>query len=498
VGRLLTLLRKKGGLPFPAGTITLPATFNNQLSASLSSDGSRVDYATSPYDLMDFTLTDAYTDYYLNYVTGDNADDGLSSANAFKTFDYAISAMTLPAVLHVEDEIVGYFSKATTGGGTAVSGKLKVKSASPSGRTIFAAMRESYTLATFAWAASGSEGAFVSTTAAAKYYRAQFDADVKDANGIPTPITAAADIATCQATPGTYFYDSGTTYLYVHMADGRVPDPADGWLYAESPYVHWWLQALTTNAGVLLFEDCDFLANTGQAPSATFRFRPVTAGASEDPNESYVGLRNCLAYGGASSLFEFYDAGVVALDNCHARYSRRDGFNYHSFRTADTKGEYITVYEHDCTALDAGYDGFADQVALGTSENGSSAHDSMHVVRTNCVHGTTRGAVVADVNGVHSLNYNVGASDPGAAAVPRALYWHEKYLGAGTTKEMLLWGCYGTDGGDEDVFITSDAQQDGGSENAGDITLEHWHGQSGGAIQGVAKDAEGNTLTVTP
>lgn len=486
-------LRAVASQSLPIQSVTLPVTFNNKLSARLYSDGNAVRYIVNPYDIMDFTRYEAVTNYYIDYTAGNNANNGLTSGTAWKTYDYAYANMTSPAVLNVKDEIVGYLSKITSGTPISFSGKLKVRSASPSGRTIFASMRESYDLASFSWTASGASGAYVSTTASAKFYRAQFDAKFKDNNGIPLPITAAADAATCQTTRGTYFWDAAASDLYVHMHDGRIPDPANGWLYTESPYQHGFSQVLDTTSGVLLFENIDFLSNVGTATNANFRFRPVTAGSTMAPNQSYVGLRNCLAYGGSANQFEIYDAGVTALDNCHAKWSRSDCFNYHSFKTDGTKGEYMTIYENDCSGFFSGFVGFADQPALGTSANITTAHDSMHILRTNTVAGMSRGAVVADVNGCHSLNYNVSSGDPGAGS-PKALFWHEKYLGAGTTKEMLLWGCYGTDGGAADVFITSDTAQGGGSANNGDITIQHWRGQVNGKLEGSAFDIDGNPL----
>ena len=485
-------LRRVSTPSLPVQSITLPGTFNNTLSANILSDGQQIQYLRNPYDLIDFTLSGSFTNYYINYATGSNAANGLTTGTAWQTFDHAMANMTLPAVLNIQDEILGYLSNSGTAGVT-FTGKLKIKSASPSGRTIIAAMRESYTVGTFSWAASGANGAYVSSTASAKYYRAQFDARFKDEKGIPAPIRSAASAAACQTTRGTYFWD-GASSLYVHMYDDRIPDPATGWLYTESPYRLELQQTLTTSAGVLLMENLDFLSNTGTAQLAGFRYRPSYAGSSAVINGNQIGFRNCNGYGASGNQFEIYDADVVAMDNCHARWSRFDGFNYHSFRTIDVKGEYMTVYENGCTSFFAGYDGFADQPALSTSTNGSTAHDSMHILRTNGSFGACRGAVVADVNGVHSLNYNIGAGDPGAAADPKALYWHEKYLSAGTTKEMLLWGCYGSNSGDAATFITTNVAQAGGSANNGTIKIQHWRGQPDGAISGAATDINGNPL----
>ena len=399
--------------------------------------------------------------------------------------------MVTPAVLHLEDDRIGYLSAAGTAG-KVFSGKLKIISAAPSGRTLFAAMRESYTLAGFAWAASGANGAYVSgPTAQAKYYRSQFDSKYKDPRGFPRPITNAGSQAACEATTGagTFFWDTGTSKMYVHMWDGRLPDQADGWLWAESAYRFEIQQALSTNAGVILLENLEFLSNTGTALNAGCRYRPQTTGAV---NTAIYGVKGCLVYGTSSNGFESYDGSITVFENNHARYCHVDGLNYHSFVTTGTKGEFISVYEYDCSAFDMGWTGWADQAALSNSANGSTSHDSLHTFRANTVVGDCHGAPIADVNGVHSINYNVQSSGPGSTPTFNSCFWHDAYLGAGTTKKMYLWGCSGWDNGDTTVNVLDNTAQAAGA--IGDIYVSYWRGQTNGAVIGTLKDFAGNTL----
>lgn len=477
----------------PMGAIALPGTFNNPLNASAYWDGATVRFNRKPYDIIDFTLYEACNHYYVDYALGDNVNAGTSpgAGNAWKTFDYARANAVSPAVIHLKDEWVGYLS-AGSSTGVSFSGKFKIIGEGPSGRTRFVSMRENYDAAHFGFVASGANGAYVSTAPdSGDVYRAQFDSNYKDNRGIPAPIVAAASQAACESASGagTYYWDAATTTLYVHMIDNRIPDPADGWIYARSAYRQEWQQALDTTSGVILGENLEFCANTGTATNAAFRYRPVTTGAA---TTAQMGLKNCLAYGSAGNGFEIYDADVVVMENCFARYNHIDGFNYHSFITSGTDGEYITVYEYDCGALDSGYNLFSDQAALSTSANGSSSHDSMHILRVNGVYADCNGAIIADVNGVHSLNYNVQAGSPKGTASPKACFWHESFNGAGTTKKMFLWGCSAFDGGDGTISIIDNTAQGGGA--TGDIHVQHWLGQTDGKIVGALKDFSGATL----
>ena len=477
----------------PLGPINIPAAFNNQLNVSIYWDGTKVQFDQKPYDLIDFEKFDAVNHYYVNYADGNNGNAGTStgSGNSWKTLDYAVDNATSPAIVHLEDDWIGYLSSDSSP--KIFSGKIKLKGEGPSGRTGIFGMRESYDAASFAFSSSGASGAFVSTTASAKQYRAQFDGKYRDAQGIPRPLTVAADQATCETTPGTFFYDSGSTYLYVHLFDGRSPDPGlDGWIFAESAYDSEFQQSLTTSAGIWLLENIEFCNNVGATASgAGCRYRPQTSGSV---NTAILGLKNVLSFGSQDNGFELYDGSITVVENCHAGYNRTDGLNYHSFVTTGTKGEYITVYEYDCSAKYSGFDGMDDQQSLSASANGTTSHDSMHIMRCNTITYSCNGAIIADVNGVLSLNYNVQGSLPTGTAAPQSIFWHEKYFGEGTTKLMYLWGCAAFDHGDTDTNLIDNTAQAGGSANDGEVRVQYWRGQTDGAVVGTLKDWDGADL----
>lgn len=485
----------------PIGDIVIPATFNNHLDAEIYWDGSTVQYKVSPYDLIDFTLTDTgITDYYVNYTDGNNGNSGTStgSGNSWKTLDYAVANASTPAIIHVEDDWLGYLS---SGSGTKVfSGKIKIIGEGPRGRTFISPMRDDYNTASFGFSASGGNGAYVSTTASAKQYRAQWDFKFLDNKGLARPLIAAVDQAACEAATGagSFFYDSGSTYLYVHMWDGRLPDPNTGgapdWAYAESPYDFECHQSLATSAGVMLFENIEFGSHLGTSSIQNgLRYRPVTTGAV---NAAVFGMKGCLTHGSGGNGFQIYDAYTTVLEDCHTAHNAVDAFNYHTFVTTGTKGEFISIYEHNCTSRYSGYEGWNDSAALSASSNGSTCHDSSHILRTNTICANANGSVIADVNGVHSLNFNVHAGEPddGGTASPKALFWHEKYVGVGTTKIMYLWGCGGHDNGDTDVNLIDNTAQAGGSTQDGEVRVKYWRGQKDGAVVGTLKDWDGNDL----
>lgn len=475
----------------PLGPIAIPAGFSNHLGVSISWNGTAVQFAANPYDIIDFTNSETCNHYYVNWAEGDNANAGTSTGvgNSWKTLDYAFANAVSPAVVHFEDEWIGSASSNNTN--KVFSGKIKLIGEGPNGRSRIQSFRESDNLAAFAWAASGASGAYESTTVSGqRIYRSMFDANYLDVNGIPLPITAAADKATAQATRGTFFSDA--TELVVHMPDGRIPDPADGWIANNAEADFELQQSLSTSAGVMLMENMDVTTNLGDLAKAVIRYRPVTTGAA---NTARVGFRNVRTYGGSGNGFELYDGGATAVDSCVAAFNRIDNFNYHSFVTTGTKGEFINAYETNCISYSAGYDNWAGQPTRSTSSNGSTAHDSLQIMRANCQHFDGYGAVIADVNGVMSLNFNVAAGTPGGVVLYNSCFWHEKYVGAGTYKLMYLWGCSAHDGGDASVKLLDNTAQAGGTAQDGEIRLKYWRGQTDGAVIGPVYDFNGTVVT---
>lgn len=486
-------LEKAFARTLPLTPLIPPAQFNDQLKLLRFYDGVNVVYNVDPYDAIDFTKNPDTTinHYYVDYVNGNNANAGTSAGagNAWKTLDKANASAVSPAVIHLMDEWVGYQNRVTNP--LTWNGKFKFVSGHSSGETRAQGTRESYTKATFVWLDEGggtwsTSTATTTSTIFADMGHAMFDAKHKDADGIAMPIPDVGSSAACIATPGTQYNDAAASKKWVHLIDGRTPDPYDGWIYCRIG--NNWQDIQSSDTGVLLYENIRVYANSGTSSTANFRYRHSTTAQ----NNSRVGKKNCSSSGSSSNGFETYDAKICAFSNCIARYNHTDNFNYHSFVATGTKGEWITVYEYKCKSSEPGYQGFTGQPALSTSANGSTSHDSMHVERMSCDHGGGNGATIADVNGVVSINWKVNAGPATGTGSPKACFWHDNYLRAGTNSGMWLWGCAGHDGGDSAVTLCDNTAQ--GAGQTGQIYVKYWRGQTDGAVVGTLKDFAGNNI----
>lgn len=459
----------------PVGKVSPPAKFNDQLSLVRYCDGKKVNPLVNPFDLIDFTKnTSGLNTYYINYTTGSDANDGLSSANSWKTLNYAVQNAVSPAEILIEDEWIGYQSLVDST--PTINGKIKLKSINDKGYTRFVGMRESYDQATFAFVDEG--GGCWSTSAAdtssAIYSSlgiAMFDNNYQDSDGIAVPIINVSSAAECIATPGTQYDDSANSKRYIHLLDGRKPDPYNGWMYCQAgTYVN---ATQTADDGCFLIEDIKFYYNTKTAPLEAFRYRHQNAST---PNNSQLGLRNSTFSGASANGLEVYDAKITVVDNCVSKYNRKDGFNYHSFVSSGNKGEYMTVYEINCVSSENGYDGFYEQAALGQSENATTAHNSIHIERFNGIYGGCKGATVADVNGTVSVLWCCDAGKSVRDTVYNYIYWHDNYLAAGAENGMWLWGCSANPDGDADVITLSTEPQSGAVK--GNIFIRNWVGEA--------------------
>ncbi|MCY1517093.1 hypothetical protein D9M68_517620 [compost metagenome] len=101
------------------------------------------------------------------------------------------------------------------------------------------------------------------------------------------------------------------------------------------------------------------------------------------------------------------------LQNCEALHNARDGLNYHALA-----GNVPNVVEINCRGLHNG------QTGAGNN-NGSTMHDGGRIVRIGGEYAYNEGPNVADVNGSYSFNAGVRAYDAriGAVDLPNANFY---------------------------------------------------------------------------
>ncbi|QFG08147.1 esterase [Gordonia phage GretelLyn] len=223
-----------------------------------------------------------------------------------------------------------------------------------------------------------------------------------------------ADIATCEATDGSWFQAAnGTGPLYVNPIGSGAP--AAGKVFA------------------LLQDACLRFATTGRSSAMNVyieggRFFGGTIGVlnaySINAHKLTITTKNSKflhgGYGnvGVSSPSGLYN-GLVILGNVEywgqktvVAHSGLDGFNYHA------QGGYIPKFvEIDCEAHDCGTGPISVAAGVGNTQNGSTAHDGIVGVRVGGKYWKTFGAPLADVQeGTVTLNFSCESgysTDPG-------------------------------------------------------------------------------------
>jgi len=429
----------------PSQIVTIPGTFNDQIGGTyVINRGGTWTFSRSRYEAIDFTLSNTATDYYLNYTTGSDADDGLSSGNAKKTFDGLMTTLDALAagtkvIVHCEDNYIGYLSHITSIDTRLDGLHVKFIGEGAQGFTRIFQMREDKVKATFAWAAHGASGAWKSNVAgAAGEWIAQFDLRFLDEDGIPTPITTTGQSAsTVETTEGTSFWDG--TYLYVHMIGGAEPDPFVNWAYANNTAG----MVIKQDSGTLLFEDFEFFAAAKGSPVNSFRTRSVT-----DANfvtTTKLGLKNCKFYGASANGLGVFDMAITVLEDCVGAHCRNDIFNIHCNKSTGTKGQFMSAYVSGCKGHSSGNTKFADTLAAANSDNIFTVHDGIQIIRAGCVGWNSKDLTTYDVGGAYSLNYGCDMG-PSVAATGDYLgaFGYEQLTGEGAAgAHMLLWGCVG-------------------------------------------------------
>ena len=107
---------------------------------------------------------------------------------------------------------------------------------------------------------------------------------------------------------------------------------------------------------------------------------------------------NCSFYRGKNDSISFNGKYKCFLFNCMASYSSKDCFNYHA-----TSNKSLAV-EINCIAYNAGVKKVNGGNTTQHSNNCSTAHNGMNMLRVGCSYWNGEGAIVADVNNCYSIS----------------------------------------------------------------------------------------------
>lgn len=391
--RLLRILATLGGgwrtiMP-PAGFVWTPPVTIQQCGASF-----RV-----LEDVSAFAPTGVA--YYVDGLAGNDGAAGTEGA-PLKTIDVAV-AKADAAVVYVKPSTVYDYSVTLSNWITKNISIIRWP-----GYTDNVVITNHLKLAGYVWTPDGN--AYKTNIGGWPVY-SMIDAGVVDGNGDYRKMTAAADAATVDATPGSWYKDVGNV-LWIRAFDDRVPD-ANLWPSVGA-------SAKAQGNVTVYLEGLSFYGNN-------YPFWMRNTGAGQTPR---LYVKDCeFSYSTALGL---YIAGVdtIILQGCTLCVNYDDGANYTALNAV-----ICHSVENNCTMRHNGHVGGA------ATYNGSSGHDDGSLVRINSTYPENVGPNILDTGESWCIACN--ADDSAADVVGQN-------IGFCVQGEMWLHKCHAT-GNDADI-----------------------------------------------
>ena len=318
-----------------------------------------------------------YTNYYVDFMSGSSAKDGLTPETAKNGMEITIDAIEAnPAVTHAKINIIGtvvHRDRARIRTTKPLNKKYIITSQIPIGANVDSLV----------WSAD------VGTTVKAPftYPNAQvIRINEYNSDGYPVHYTLASSITNCRAVPNSYFIDADADLIYVNRADTSnlntyVIIDTSTWSFALGAsaelildgiiFTSFWsgnavsFTSITGTQGKVTLKDCKVICS---------HYNPTLVNATG----------NCI----------YMDAIANAkLFNVKVWGAPMDGFNYHNYKETGLG----TIFEYDCVATNCGRN------RTNFQNNLSTAHDGISIIRIGTRGYGAYGPLIADVNGCKSL-----------------------------------------------------------------------------------------------
>lgn len=364
-GRLVT---QGGEVVGGTRSAPLPSRAAALIGAPVVVSGGRATVGRSPKSYVPLDPRVEATQYYVDITNGNDANTGLSWAQAFKSIWKATTAGNTAAVPYTVNIAAGRYNRnnAFSNAGPTVTPTQSCVYRAVGGRV------ECYVGADLTWSLN-SGTTYQATRSNAKRVIDWVNFDEKNDY---REYTQVASLAACQATPGTWYTDNVT--LYVNRIDGAAVTNAN----TAALLITVEAVKMTTSGSMHLYG----ISQYGGANGAVQLIGNVNGGFyAEDCDFSYS--TNATAADNVTGL----DVGLVVMNRCVSKRGQKDGFNYHT-----NSGSVPKAIHFDCIAYENG------TVVTSTSNNGATIHD---------------GGVMLDLNGRYFNNYGADFAHAGAGTM---------------------------------------------------------------------------------
>lgn len=314
------------------------------------------------FDVSEMQWVGAGKTYYVA-PHGDDSNDGLTLATAFRTIHHAITRSDVDIVLVAE----GVYDRNTGFRGSEVTRNMSIKALPGHDVRIGTHRNESWEPTEYPSVWKSDVGLHNAL--------AVYDASIPDGDDY-TPLESKESVTDVANQPGSWFYDNAERTVYVHTHDERVPDTHIR-VYIPTKNL-WTFKPITLYVEGIHFEGGAYA---------------VQAHNEEHGDQRLLAKRCTFKYSVSNNnnVVHVTGASLVVMQEVTAARSRRDGFNYHKWETSIPK-----VIEIACVGRNNG---------TTSTDNGSSVHDGIKAIRLNGAYYMNRGPNVPDVgDGTESWN----------------------------------------------------------------------------------------------
>jgi hypothetical protein len=348
--------------------------------------------------------------YYVDFANGDDSWDGLTLETALKSLNVAFAKPDVDVVLITAGRPDNTITRGYGWQNISPTRSITIKSLD--GKTILTAAQS----ITQTWEETATPGIFKTTAGGlAASITGVIDKSIVDSNGDSLQYSKVANPTEVTNTEVSWCLSGG--YIYIHCANKRNPDD---YLRLFMPGNNGYITGnITVYVEGIVFEggNCPMLVSNASG-------NPATAPT--------VIFNNCeFKYGsGGNGGLATMAANYVYVNNCVASRNYNDGFNYHSRDGVVTK-----ILEANCIGR---YNG-----AESGTDNGSTAHDGVIIIRYKNEYFGNRGANVMDVS-TNTISWNIACNSHDAQSQTERLDLHANYIAGmedNLAVKMWLDGC---------------------------------------------------------
>lgn len=327
--------------------------------------------------------------YYVDPVSGLDANDGLTTGSPKQNFSSAITAANtagLSAKFLLKPGVYR-FVRGWNNTALNVSAIIEPWATDPTDPNNVVKLVSRSSAAALTWTADTGETYTRSSITSDPVHIV--DLSFKDIYGSFLRYSKASDLANCRATRGTWWRDNATSILYVHSADGRnlvgdvnidQPSTADQGQWTPS-----------TNNAVLWMQNIAFFGGG----SACILLKPATGVSATAYAKNCIFECSASGNGWGAAAINANSNIDTYLFGCIASWNTSDGFNYHANGTNAT-GHFVEI---NCITGPNGYD-------TSGINNATTGHESVRGFRLNGNYAGSQNRTLNDINATQSWNVN--------------------------------------------------------------------------------------------